>query len=140
MWQPRSGARHAIEPMQLSECNDPFFHIQSIGERTEMATREIAGKTVQVDGEGFMTDPNDWNKEIAVELAKAEGIQELTPAHWKVIDFCRQDAGATGKSPTLRRITTQAGVSTKDLFALFPKGPAKKVAKVSGLGKPEGCV
>jgi TusE/DsrC/DsvC family sulfur relay protein len=57
-----------------------------------MATREIAGKTVQVDGEGFMTDPNEWNKEIAKELAKEEGIPELTPAHWTVVDFCRQDA------------------------------------------------
>jgi TusE/DsrC/DsvC family sulfur relay protein len=105
-----------------------------------MATREIAGEMVQVNDEGFLTVPAEWNKEIAVELAKEEGIPELTPAHWKVIDFCRQDASATGKSPTLRRITTQAGVSTKDLFALFPKGPAKKVARISGLGKPEGCV
>jgi dissimilatory sulfite reductase related protein len=105
-----------------------------------MTTREIAGKTVQVDGEGFMTVPAEWTKDIAVELAKEEGVPELSPAHWKVIDFCRQDAGATGKSPTLRRITTQAGVSTKDLFTLFPKGPAKKVARISGLGKPEGCV
>ena len=105
-----------------------------------MATREIAGKTVQVDGEGFMTVPAEWTREIAVAIAKEEGITELTPAHWKVIDFCRQDGTASGKSPTLRRITTQAGVSTKDLFALFPKGPAKKVARISGLGKPEGCV
>jgi TusE/DsrC/DsvC family sulfur relay protein len=105
-----------------------------------MATREIAGSTVQVNDEGFMTVSSEWNKDIAVELAKEEGIPELTAAHWKVIDFCRQDASATGKSPTLRRITTQAGVSTKDLFALFPKGPAKKVARISGLGKPEGCV
>jgi dissimilatory sulfite reductase related protein len=105
-----------------------------------MATREIAGKTVQVDAEGYMTVPSEWNKEIAVELAKEDGIAELSPAHWTVIEFCRQDANGTGKSPTLRRITTQAGVSTKELFALFPKGPAKKVARISGLGKPEGCV
>jgi dissimilatory sulfite reductase related protein len=105
-----------------------------------MATRVIAGKTVQVNDEGFMTDPGEWTKEIAVELAREDGIAELTPAHWKVIEFCRQDAGASGKAPTLRRITTAAGVSTKDMFALFPKGPAKKVAHVSGLGKPEGCV
>lgn len=105
-----------------------------------MATRVIAGKTVQVNDEGFMSDPSEWTKEIAVELAREDGIADLTPAHWKVIEFCRQDAGASGKAPTLRRITTAAGVSTKDMFALFPKGPAKKVAHVSGLGKPEGCV
>jgi len=105
-----------------------------------MATRTIAGKTVQVNDEGFMTNPSEWTKEIAVDLAKEEGISELTPAHWKVIEFCRQDGAASGKAPTLRRITTAAGVSTKEMFALFPKGPAKKVAKIAGLGKPEGCV
>jgi dissimilatory sulfite reductase related protein len=105
-----------------------------------MATREIAGKTVQVNDEGFMSDPSEWTKEIAVAIAQEEGIAELTPEHWKVIEFCRQDGLASGKAPTLRRITNQAGVSTKDLFALFPKGPAKKVAHIAGLGKPEGCV
>jgi tRNA 2-thiouridine synthesizing protein E len=105
-----------------------------------MATKTIAGTTVDVNDEGFMTNPAQWTKEIAAEIAKEEGIAELTPAHWKVIEFARQDAGASGKAPTLRRITNEAGVSTKELFALFPKGPAKKVARVSGLGKPEGCV
>jgi TusE/DsrC/DsvC family sulfur relay protein len=105
-----------------------------------MATKTIAGQTVQVNDEGFMTNPGEWTKDIAAELAKEDGIGDLTPAHWKVIDFCRADGVATGKAPTLRRITTMAGVTTKDMFALFPKGPAKKVAHISGLGKPEGCV
>jgi TusE/DsrC/DsvC family sulfur relay protein len=105
-----------------------------------MATKKIAGKEVQVNDEGFMTNPAEWTKEIAVEIAKEEGIPELTPTHWTVIDFCRQSAVTSGKAPTIRAITNGAGVSTKDLFALFPKGPAKKVAKISGLGKPEGCV
>jgi len=105
-----------------------------------MATRTISGKTVQVNDEGFMTNPAEWDKDIAVELAKEEGIAELSDAHWKVIDFCRQTGESTGKAPTLRQITSGSGVSTKELFGLFPKGPAKKVAKISGLGKPEGCV
>ena len=90
--------------------------------------------------EGFMTDPNQWTKEIAEVLAKQEGIESLTDNHWKIIDFCRETGMASGKAPTMRQITTGTGISTKDLFALFPKGPAKKVAKISGLGKPEGCV
>jgi tRNA 2-thiouridine synthesizing protein E len=105
-----------------------------------MATRVIAGKSIDVNDEGFMTNPNQWSKEIAVEIAKEEGVGALSDAHWKVIEFCRKDAVATGKAPTLRRITTETGVSTKEMFALFPKGPAKKVARISGLGKPEGCV
>jgi dissimilatory sulfite reductase related protein len=95
---------------------------------------------IKFNAEGFMVDPKEWNKEIAVELAKQEGIPELTEAHWKVVDFCRKNAATTGKAPTLRQITTGADVTTKDLFILFPKGPAKKVAKIAGLGKPEGCV
>jgi tRNA 2-thiouridine synthesizing protein E len=95
---------------------------------------------LKLNEEGFMLDQTQWTKEIAVEIAKQEGIDPLTDAHWKIIDFCRETGKQTGKAPTLRQITDGAGVSTKELFALFPKGPAKKVAKVSGLGKPEGCV
>ena len=105
-----------------------------------MTTKEIAGKTVEINEEGFLVNPSDWTKEIAVEFAKEEGIEELTENHWKVIDFSRQNAAESGSAPTLRTITNGSGVSTKDVFKLFPKGPAKKVAKIAGLGKPEGCV
>lgn len=106
-----------------------------------MATRVIAGKSVQVNDEGFMTNPAEWDKTIAEMIAQEEGVAELTPAHWQVIEFCRSSAPKlNGKSPTLRQITNGTTVSTKELFALFPKGPAKKVAKIAGLGKPEGCV
>ena len=106
-----------------------------------MTTRTIANKTVQVNDEGFMLNPAEWDKALAVAIAQEEGVPELTPAHWQVIDFCRSSAPKlNGKSPTLRQITTGTNVSTKELFALFPKGPAKKVAKIAGLGKPEGWV
>lgn len=105
-----------------------------------MAVKTIAGKEVQVNEEGFMTNPAEWTKEIAIEIAREEGIAELTPEHWKIIEFCREAASTSGAVPTLRAITSGSGISTKDLFALFPKGPAKKVARVAGLGKPEGCV
>jgi dissimilatory sulfite reductase related protein len=106
-----------------------------------MATRVIAGKEVQVNDEGFMTDATEWNREIAAAIAVEEGIPELTADHWTVIDWARETArGLNWKSPTLRQITTGTGVNTKQLFTLFPKGPAKKVARVAGLGKPEGCV
>jgi dissimilatory sulfite reductase related protein len=106
-----------------------------------MATRVIAGKEVQVNEEGFMTDATEWNQDIAAAIAIEEGIPVLSDDHWKVIDWARDQAkNANWKSPTLRQITTGTGVNTKQLFALFPKGPAKKVARVAGLGKPEGCV
>ena len=106
-----------------------------------MSTKMIAGMNVRVNEEGYMTNPMEWTKEIAVELSKEEGIAELTPAHWKVIEYARQKASQdSGAAPTLRTITSNAGVTTKELFTLFPKGPAKKVARIAGLGKPEGCV
>jgi len=105
-----------------------------------MVAKTIDGKTVEVNEEGFMTNPNEWTEEIAAEIAKEEGIPELTADHGKIINFCRQSAGTSGKAPTLRQITVGTGVSTKELFTLFPKGPAKKVARIAGLGKPEGCV
>ena len=104
-----------------------------------MATLTIAGKTVQVNDEGFLTNSAEWTKEIGAEIAKQEGIPELSEAQWKVIDWAR-GAAQGGKSPTLRQITTGVNITTKDLFSLFPKGPAKKVAHIAGLGKPEGCV
>ena len=97
-------------------------------------------ENVALNDEGFMTNPNEWTREIAEVIAAQEGIETLTAEHWKIIDFCRKQGEETGKAPTLRQITTGTGLSTKELFTLFPKGPAKKVAKISGLGKPEGCV
>ena len=96
--------------------------------------------TIERNEEGFLLNPADWNKEVATEVAIEEGIAELTEAHWTIINFCREKAEDSGAAPTLRQITKGSGVSTKELFALFPNGPAKKVAKISGLGKPEGCV
>ena len=105
-----------------------------------MATREIAGKEIEFDEEGFMANPDDWDKDVAVALAAEIGVEPLTDRHWQVIEFCRSDFQVQGDAPTLRRITKEAGVPTKELYKLFPKGPAKKVAYVSGLGKPSGCI
>ncbi len=105
-----------------------------------MAIQTIAGKTVEVDEEGFLVSPGDWTEEMAPELAKEEGIEVLTDMHWKVIHFMREDFMAKGQIPTIRRIKNAGGVPTKELYALFPGGPAKKAAKAAGLGKPQGCV
>lgn len=90
--------------------------------------------------EGFMVNPDEWTEEIAIDIANNEGLEELTEDHWKIINHCRESRTASGGSPTLREITNAVGITTKELFKLFPKGPAKKIAKISGLGKPEGCV
>ncbi len=95
---------------------------------------------VKMDAEGFMTDPNEWTQEIADIMAVEEDIAPLTERHWVVINFVRDQFAKTGDFPSLRSIGKQSGVDTKELYALFPKGPAKKVARVSGFGKPKGCI
>ena len=103
-------------------------------------TREIAEREVHFDAEGFMTHPGEWAKPVAEQLAKVVGIDELTERHWEVILFSRKSYEDHGESPTLRRIKSQSGVPVKELYKLFPKKPAKKIAFVSGLPKPTGCV
>jgi tRNA 2-thiouridine synthesizing protein E len=105
-----------------------------------MSTHTLTTNQVQTDEEGFLVNPDDWTEEIAVELAKTVEIEELTEMHWKVIRFMREDYKAKGQIPTIRRIKNAGGVTTKDLYTLFPNGPAKKAALISGLGKPQGCV
>ena len=75
----------------------------------------------------------------AVTLAAAQGV-ELTDAHWKVVEFARGEFLSTKMSPNIRRITQATGVATKDLYMLFPKAPARTVAKVAGIPKPVGCI
>jgi len=105
-----------------------------------MATKTYAGKSVEVDDEGFLVNPEDWAEDMASEIAAGIGIDALTDMHWKVINFMRSDFKEKEQIPSLRRIKNAGGVSTKDIYRLFPEGPAKKAAMISGLGKPQGCV
>lgn len=105
-----------------------------------MSVRAVAGRQVEFDEEGYMLNASEWDEDVAAALAEEIGINPLTERHWEVINFCRSDFQVQGDAPTLRRITKVAGVPTKELYQLFPKGPAKKVAYVSGLSKPSGCI
>ncbi len=105
-----------------------------------MPTKQLNGRAVEVTEEGFLVNPADWSEDIAPLLAKEMGIENLTDAHWKVIRFMRSDFEAKGQIPTIRRMKNEGGIPTKELYELFPEGPAKKAAYVSGLGKPQGCV
>jgi TusE/DsrC/DsvC family sulfur relay protein len=100
---------------------------------------EYCGHQVTVNDEGFMTDAAQWTPEIGEAIAEEIGLK-LTPEHWKVITFCREDAAREGQPPGLRRISKLSGVGMKELYALFPKGPGKLAARVAGLPKPHGCV
>jgi tRNA 2-thiouridine synthesizing protein E len=105
-----------------------------------MSTATIAGVAVDLNDEGFFTDPNQWTKEIAVELARNEGIDTLTDKHWTVIEFMRKEYFEKGTGATVRVLGKTSGVSVKELYELFPKGPAKVSARIAGIPKPKGCI
>jgi tRNA 2-thiouridine synthesizing protein E len=95
---------------------------------------------VSRDAEGFLTDPRQWNEEIAEALAREAGIAELTPRHWQVVRFMRETYLATGEAPSIRTLGKASGVPVKELYELFPKGPAKLAARIGGIPKPHGCI
>ncbi len=105
-----------------------------------MAPLEIAGKTIELDADGHLANIADWDENLAKELAKLEGISELTERHWIIINFMRKEFQAKGDAPSIRKLTKESGVSTKELYELFPGGPAKKAAKIAGIPKPKGCI
>ena len=105
-----------------------------------MTTMLIAERPVDVDAEGFLTDPEQWNDEIAEAIARDNGIAELTPRHWQVVRFMRERYLTTGTAPTIRALGKESGVPVKELYELFPKGPAKLAAKIGGIPKPKGCI
>jgi tRNA 2-thiouridine synthesizing protein E len=104
-----------------------------------MPVTTIGGRPVHVDDEGFLTEYDEWDRDLAKHLAAAIGI-DLTDAHWQAIDFLRADYATQGETATIRRVSTLGGIPTKQLFTLFPKKPAKKMAYIAGLPKPHGCV
>ena len=105
-----------------------------------MTTATIAGVAVDTNEEGFFTDPTQWTREMAVELAAEAGLGELTDRHWVVIDFMRSEYFEKGTGPTVRILGKASGVSVKELYQLFPKAPAKTAARVAGIPKPRGCI
>lgn len=105
-----------------------------------MNTRTINDRVVEFDAEGYMTDSAQWDPAIAQALAAEEGIASLTERHLLVLNFMRREFGAKGEGPSIRRLTKESGVPTKELYELFPGGPAKKAARIAGIRKPHGCI
>ncbi|HUI49800.1 MAG TPA: TusE/DsrC/DsvC family sulfur relay protein [Acidimicrobiia bacterium] len=105
-----------------------------------MTTTTVAGHSVKLNDEGFFLDPDQWSEDMAPEIAQREGIDELTDKHWQVIRFMRREYAETGTGPTVRVLGKTSGVSIKELYELFPKGPAKTAAKIAGIPKPRGCI
>jgi tRNA 2-thiouridine synthesizing protein E len=105
-----------------------------------MLTGETVTTTLPRDKDGHLANRSEWNETVARELGWEEGIEEMTDRHWKVIYYMRNQFEEKGDAPSIRKLTKESGIDTKELYSLFPKGPAKKAAKIAGLPKPKGCI
>lgn len=103
-----------------------------------MAQKTIAGQAVELNDEGYLVDATQWNKEIATEMAKEEGI-DLTDKHFEVLEFLR-NASEKGETLTIRKVGKSGITDIKGLYQLFPKGPLKLSSKFAGIPKPASCV
>jgi tRNA 2-thiouridine synthesizing protein E len=92
------------------------------------------------NAEGFLERVEDWDRDIALEIARESGIPELSDRHWLVVNYMRDTYLKTGAAPTIRTLGKESGVQIKELYVLFPKGPAKLAAKIGGIPKPKGCI
>ena len=105
-----------------------------------MAVFEHGNVSIEVDEDGFMTEPDTWSEEVAAALASTEGVDELGEEHWKVINYLRDYYQKFGVAPMIRKLCKETGFKLKKIYELFPSGPAKGACKVAGLAKPTGCV
>ncbi|MBU0763460.1 MAG: TusE/DsrC/DsvC family sulfur relay protein [Bacteroidetes bacterium] len=105
-----------------------------------MSTLEIEGRNFETDGDGFLKDPGIWDEEVAVLFAKSDGTGELTEKHWAVINHIRNHWLKNNMAPMVRKICQDTGVRLKEIYDIFPLGPAKGACKIAGLPKPDGCV
>lgn len=105
-----------------------------------MATATFAGKTVKTSDDGYLTDPSEWNRDVAAAIAAEEGISSLSEGHWKVIGYLQAQFKATGTMPTIRGLKNSGIIPVKELYDLFPGGPLKKASRIAGLKKPESCI
>ena len=99
------------------------------------------GTAVALNEEGFLVEPGLWNETVALALAaQEEGLQELTEQHWSVIRFIRGHFLEHDAAPMVRQVCKGSGVPLKQIYELFPGGPARGACKLAGLPKPDGCV
>lgn len=105
-----------------------------------MPTINVNGVEIEVDEDGFIVDPDLWSEDVAKAFAEQEGIKELTEEHWKVINYLRDYYKQYQIAPMIRKLCKETGFSLKQIYELFPSGPAKGACKLAGLPKPTGCV
>lgn len=110
------------------------------------ARSELKMTTPSLDNDGFLLNLEDWSEAVAEELANNEGIK-LTEAHWEIIYQLQNFYQEYDLSPAMRPLTKYLKenlgaekASSIYLLKLFPGSPAKLIAKLAGLPRPENCL
>ena len=93
-----------------------------------------------VDAEGYLIEPQDWNDEVAAELARQENIV-LTDDHWDVLRFMREYYAERQIAVDVRHVIkhlaeTHGPESRNMVFDLFPYGYVKQACKIAGMKRP----
>jgi tRNA 2-thiouridine synthesizing protein E len=101
---------------------------------------DLDGVIIALDDKGYLTDFAAWTPVLAEALAAADGLAELTPAHWRVLEFLRAYQAKHGTAPMIRVLCRETGQSLQQIYDLFPLGPAKGACRVAGLPRPDSCV
>lgn len=104
-----------------------------------MAELQVGDRSIVLDEDGFLDNPEDWNEEVAAVLATTEEV-ELTPEHWDIINYLRNYYAEFGVAPMVRKMLKDTGKKQAEIYTLFPSGPGKGACKIAGLPKPTGCV
>jgi TusE/DsrC/DsvC family sulfur relay protein len=105
-----------------------------------MEKKQFGGKMLDIDEDGFIQDPAAWDEAVAKDLAVTESVNEMTPDHWKLVKYIRDYYVKYNMAPMIRKMCKETGFQLKQVYDLFPSGPAKGACKVAGLPKPTGCV
>ena len=100
----------------------------------------LGGKELEIDEDGFIQEPEKWDKAVAEDIAKTEEAYPMSENHWKVVNYLRNYFLEFEIAPPVRMVIKQTGFDLKTIYKLFPGGPAKGACKVAGLPKPTGCV
>jgi tRNA 2-thiouridine synthesizing protein E len=105
-----------------------------------MSTEDTCACTFALDEDGFLANPETWTEDVARELARRNEVAELTESHWKVIRYLREYYAHFGSAPTVGRLVKETGFKVKEIYELFPAGPALGACRLAGLPRPAGCV
>lgn len=124
---------------QITNQNQPKTNKQEAKQTQPKTAVSINIPGFEMTPEGFLVDPNAWTKGFAASVASAMNYS-LTDDHWALIEWARNDFAQTNASPNVRKIGKNSPVTTKELYAMFPKAPALEAARIAGLPKPVGCI